>query len=118
MKKILLQFIGGTPTIAKVGVGVWKVTTSDTLTTRLVVLNQTPNQNMEDWGGYNAIDTEADTYSFPTGYSISVKQYLARAAEFGETPPRGCMRNYRTLEECADAIENGTDVQGIVLADA
>lgn len=117
MKKLLIALIGADPTITFVAPGIWKITTSDGLTSRLCVKNDTPNQNMEDWGGYNLIDTEADTYSFPSGYSVSTKQYLTYAAEFALTPPQGCLANYRTVEEAAAALEAGTDVQGVMLFD-
>jgi hypothetical protein len=115
MKKISINLIGADPTITFLAQGLWKITSSDGLATRLCVLNQTANQNMEDWGGYNLIDAEADTYSFPTGYSVSVKQYVSYATEFALTPPQGCLHNYRTLEEAARALEDETDIQGIIL---
>lgn len=117
MKKISINFIGANPTITFLAPGLWKVVTSDETSSALIVKNDTPNQNMEDWGGYNLVDPEADTYDFPTGYSVSVKQYTTFATEFALDPPQGCLANYRTLQEAADALENGTNVQGVMLFD-
>lgn len=117
MKKLFISFIGADPTTEFIAPGLWKVTTSDGLTSRLLVKNDVPNQHMEDWGGYNFVDPEADTYNFPTGYSVSVKQFVSYAAEFALTPPQGCLRNYRSVEEAAAALEANTDVQGVMLFD-
>ena len=117
MKKINLNFVGVDPVVTKVGPGVWHYLGSDETTSRLIVLNQTPAQHMDDWGGYNAIDTDADAYASSTGYSISIKQFTTFADKFQETPPKGCVRNYKTLQECVDALEAGTDIQGEMLND-
>lgn len=117
MKRININFIGADPTIVFVAPGIWKITTSDGLTSMLCVKNDTPNQNMEDWGGYNLIDPDADTYDFPTGYSVSIKQYTTFATEFALDPPQGCLANYRTLEEAGAALENDRNTQGIMLFD-
>lgn len=116
MKKLSLSLAGANPVITQIAIGVWKIVNSGATVTRLCVLNQTANQNVEDWGGYNLINTAADTGDFPSGISISVKQYLNYAAEFQLTPPQGILKNYRTLQEAALAVENGTDTQGVIIA--
>lgn len=83
----------------------------------LIVQNNTPNQNVEDFGGYNAIDIDPYVFDFPLGFSVSAKQYLTFATEWALTPPEGVLHNYRTLQECADAVYNATDIQGVMLFD-
>lgn len=119
MKRIFIMLMGGTgqPDPTFIAPGIWSMPDqSDKVF--LIVLNQTPNQNQaDDWGGYNIIDSSADTYEFSNGYSVSVKQAVNMAAEFAETPPKGVLANYRTLQMAATALWNGTNVQGVMLFD-
>lgn len=85
--------------------------------TWLVIQNNTPNQNVEDFGGYNAVDIDPYLIDFPDGFSVSAKQYLTFATEWGQTPPEGVLKNYRTAQECFDALDAGTDTQGVMLYD-
>jgi hypothetical protein len=117
MKRLFLILAGADPTYSRVGTGVWKVVSSDTTREALIVKNDVPVQDMEDWGGYNIVDYDANTTPFPNATSISVKQYTSHAAEFALTPPAGCLKNYRTLEEAGTAFENQTNVQGVMLYD-
>lgn len=116
MKRLHINFIGVTPVTTFIAPGIWKYLTSASVVW-LVVKNDTPNQNMEDWGGYNLVNFDADTDDFPSGISVSIKQYTTFAAEFALAVPKGCLANYRTLAEAIAAAEAGTNTQGLMLFD-
>lgn len=102
MKKISYCLIGAAITLTFVAPGIYTFTDGGEL--YYVLAQVIPNQGMDDYAGWNILQT--------TTQYVSIQQYLADATDFALTPPKGAYANYRELPNLIAAYNAGTVIFG------